>query len=378
MAGHDGADKKDCDADGVLRRLLQGRDRHQAGAGRAPQLPRPARVTPARAAATAVGRAADHLYHLAVQPVSVTPGALTLAELPEYLPEPALLTVLQGRGESLGVVALSGEAVTALIEVQALGRITARPSERRKPTRADAMICAEFVNQLMSELATEMVGMEGFEGIDGYRYATYLDDPRPLSLMLEDKAYRSLSFELRLGSPETRDVTIFIAIPHDGSAERPAPEVTKAKAEARSTRPSEPTPAAQPGETLKASVDAAPVELVGVLCRRHLTLAELRALTPGKVLSLPRVSLAEARIETTGGQVLATGKFGEAEGCHAIRLHDPQAGQKGASEIVARPRTSIPAHEPPMVDLEKPDEFRTATAGEQQLGETGRNVATGG
>lgn len=102
---------------GVLRRLLQARERTEVGSGKAPQLPHLSPPTPARAAATAVGRAADRLYKLPVQPISVTPGGLTLAELPELLPEGGLLAVLQGPGEALGVMALSFEAVTALIEI---------------------------------------------------------------------------------------------------------------------------------------------------------------------------------------------------------------------------------------------------------------------
>lgn len=373
MAGQMAAEDNRQDADGVLRRLLQARDQSLAGAGRAPQLPRPVKATPARAAATAIGRAADRLYHLAVQPISVTPGALMLAELPEYLPEPALLTLLQGPGDALGVAALCGEAVTALIEVQALGRVTARPSERRRPTRADAMICAEFINRLLSELAAELGEIEGFDGFDGYRYATHLDDPRPLSLMLEDKPYRSLVFKLRLGNADTRDVTIFMALPQMAGVTCGKPKPAgKAGAAASQTDAGAPAKAeagvpAAPQATLEASVRAAPVELVGILCRRRITLGELRGLTAGRTLSLPRVNLDEARIETPAGQLVATGKFGETEGCHAIRLRDPLAVATPKTVPLAAPASpsvgkATQAHlrdEPPMDDLQDSDDFRT-------------------
>lgn len=377
FAGQPGA------GDGVLRRLLAARDKAESGTGKAPHLPTMVPPTPARAAATAVGRAADKLYRLGVQPVAVTPGALTLAELPELLPMPSLLVVLQGPGDLLGVAALCPETVTALIEIQALGRVTARPAEKRRLTRSDAMICADFINALMAELATEMAGLEGFDTISGFRYATYLDDPRPLALMLEDKPYRSLAFQLRLGGSDTRDSTIFLALPQQPAQDRAPrahpglpPIAVAAPAEAprnpaQDTAPT-PTEAGTPGIAgdLAMAMAAAPVELVGVLCRRRMSLGELRGLATGKLVPLPRVSLADATLETLGGQVLATGKFGEAEGCHALRLRDPLAipdADAGPRKVTMPPMrdaagTGEPAMEIdaalPMDDLAHPDPFR--------------------
>ncbi|MCF3972747.1 FliM/FliN family flagellar motor switch protein [Paracoccus salsus] len=365
--GQDGPDG------GVLRRLLAARSQAASGAGRAPQLPQPAAPTASRAAATAIGRAADRLYHLGVQPISVTPGALTLAELPELLPAPALLAILQGPGDLVGAMALCPETVTALIEVQTLGRITARTAEPRRPTRSDAMMCADFINALMAELATEMLDVEGFAGIKGYRYASYLDDPRPLSLMLEDKPYRSITFNVRLGGAETRDTTIFLALPTRGEGkQKPAPSVPASSVVAAGEDPqAKSRTAAGPGSagakpvgapaasTLQAHVADAPVEMVGVLCRRRMTLGELRGLGEGKLLHLPKVSLTQSRLETRDGQLLAVGKFGEAEGCHAIRLSDPGAI---AEAPLSEPAPQEGRNEPPIADLNGPDPFRRDVA----------------
>ena len=246
-------------------------------------------------------------------------------------------------------MALGFETVTALIEVQALGRITARPAERRRLTRSDAAICVDFVNALMGDLGTEMAAVEGFGPIQGYRYATHLDDPRPLILMLEDRPYRSLAFDLRFGAAETRDGQILIAVPHkpDARPALPQPAVPNAA-------PSSPTGAAL-GATLASSMAAAPVEVVGVLCRRTMTLGELRALVPGKLMPLPRVTLTDARLETLDGQLLATGKLGEAEGCHALRLHDSAEGAAGSRLDPISPPVALPP-----ADLTDRDPFRAA------------------
>lgn len=341
---------------GVLRRMLQARAQVRLGQGGAPQLPAPPPPTPARAAATAIGRAADRLYQLPVRALSVRPGALTLAELPEMLPDLPLVAVLQGPGDLLGAVALCPQAVASLVEWQALGRVTNRGLERRRPTRSDAMLCADFINALLTELPVEMEGVEGFAAIAGYRFLTHLDDPRPLSLMLEDRPYRSLSFELSMGGAEAREGRVLLALPQPVGGALPRPEPAPAAI------PAPPPPPARPRPTLALPMQEAPIAVTGILCRKRVTLAELRGFLEGRLLSLPRTCLAGATLETQDGQVLATGKFGEAEGCHAIRLRDPdQAASDDAAPVMAAPvmglgmalgAALVPA------DLSQPDPFR--------------------
>lgn len=332
---------------GLLKTLLraQGRD-----ADKPARMAQPQPLSPARAAANAVGRAAERLYRMPVLPVDIKPGLATLAELPELLPDQALLAVLQGPGDRIGVMALGFDTVTALIEMQALGRITARPAERRRLTRSDAAICVDFVNALMADLGSEMAAVDGFGPIQGYRYATHLEDPRPLILMLEDRSYRSLSFDLRFGGTETRDGQILIAVPHKADTRQALPQPSPSQAPVSPAQADKMAPM-----SLAVAMAAAPVEVVGVLCRRTMTLGELRALVPGKLMPLPRVTLAEARLETRDGQLLATGKLGEAEGCHALRLQDhTQGASHPQHDPITPPVTMLPA------DLSDSDPFRAA------------------
>lgn len=344
--------------EGVLRRLLRTRSQARMGQGGAPQLPILAPPTPARAAATAIGRAADRLYKLPVRTLSVRPGALTLAELPELLPELPLVAVLQGPGDSLGVIALCPQAVAGLVEWQALGRVTSRDLERRRPTRSDALLCAEFIDAFLTELPTEMAGVEGFEAVAGFRFMTHLDDPRPLSLMLDDGPFRSLTFDLGLGAPDIREGRVLLALPQPAGLPRPRSDAAVPARPAASPAP----PPAAPRPTLAAAVQEAPVQLSAILCRRRISLAELRALTQGRLLTLPRNSLSQATLETADGQVLATGKFGEAEGCHALRLRDPALPSEEEAGGQVRPAVGslhgLSDMAPPQ-DLSQPDPFRS-------------------
>lgn len=369
------------DGAGVLRRLLQLRDQTQDGQMAATVVAPAQAPTPARAAATAFGRAAERLYGLAVQPISIRPGALTLAELPELMPEGALLLVLQGPADAVGVIALDPQTVTSLIEVQALGRLTSRPAETRRPTRSDAMICADFVDAVMQELGVEMAGIEAFSGVGGYRYAAFLDDVRTLSLMLEDTGYRSLACQLRLGSRDAREATILLALPQPGKAgaapltasTMPLPS-TDGAPPMRGAAPVAQVPAAKP--ELRQAVQQAPLEVTAILCRCRIGLGELQALTPGKMLPLPRISLSDARIETPDGQLLAIGKFGEADGCHAIRLRDPDAVAAPVVQVMTPAARSGSGDDLPLDDLSAPDEFRAVAVGGGEIVTSGALTST--
>lgn len=340
--------------------MLLTRTELRVGQGGAPDLPPAPAPTPARAAGIAVGRAADRLYGLPVRTLAVRPGALTLAELPELLPDLPMVAVLQGPGDLLGAIALCSQAVAALVEWQALGRVTMRALDRRRPTRSDAMLCAEFVDALMRELAAEMEGLDGFEALSGYRFLTHLDDPRPLSLMLEDRPLRSLTLDLAMGAQERREGRVLLALPQPAATARPRPDVAAPR----------PTPAPPPPRpSLVEPMRDAPVAVAAVLCRKRVSLAELRGFLDGRPLSLPRGCLSQAVLETAAGQVLASGKFGEAEGCHALRLRDP--AQAGAGPETDRLPDRVPvlgAGSGPggvaalaVVDLSQPDPFRAET-----------------
>lgn len=354
---------------GVLRAWLGG----AAGAGRSGTAPLPAPPPPSleRAAANAAARAANRIHGLQATAEAVTAGGITLAELPELLPEGALLAIVDGPAERLGVIALCPAMVASLIEMQAMGRISARAVPVRRATRTDAAIAAEFVNLLVEELATALAGLPVGEALTGMRYASYLDEPRPLPLMLEDGGFHGLTLSLRLGSSGERHGTILLAIPGAalpvvGALPGPATDAGDAPA-------SRSDPATRP--TLAEAMRHAPVPLVAVLCRRTVTLRELRALQPGTVLALPKNALDEVTMETATGQALAQGRLGEADGAFAVRLKGEEAapGLTVARAGSARGEAFVPGleglappaadhAEPPIADLDGPDLFRETAA----------------
>lgn len=373
---------------GVLCARLRRGAPPQAKAAPAP-VPPPAAPSVERLAAAAAARAASRAGRLPATAEAATSQGISLPELPELLPERALIAVIEAGGDRLGVAALCPTLLASLIEVQAIGHVTGRPVTARRPTRADAALAAEFVNHLLDELGGALSGLPGHAALAGYRYASHLDDPRPLSLMLEDGGFRAIRVDLRLGAGGERRGTLFVAVPATPSGEAPPLAVGAAPAAAvGGVGPARPRSAHQPAiaATLAPSVRQAPIPLVAVLCRRRISLRELRTLKPGDTISLPKAAVDDVWLETGRGQKLARGKLGEVDGCHALRLRHSDlpsaraaapglpAGQgdaaapgvlaaalpPGNGPLPVDPAAPAPLAEPPIGDLTAPDAFRVA------------------
>ena len=328
-----------------MKRAAAARAQAAADDPAAAPLPAPPPASLERSAANATARAADRAAGLVLVPDGVDARGITLAELPELLPEHALIAVIEAAGERLGVVALCPAMVASLIEIHAMRHVTSRPVEVRRATRADAAIAADFVNLLLDEYSDSVAGLPGQAALRGFRYASYLDDPRPLGLMLDDNGFRTLTIKLRIGPSGERRGSLFIAVPAVKEAAEPAASPPAApEASALGTVPGAREPGAamreSGGASLSQAMLAAPVALIGVLCRRPISLREVRALTPGHILTLPRDVLEACSIETPRGQKLAIGKLGEQDGRHALRLRD-SSGQTGNAAQAARAATRL-------------------------------------
>lgn len=313
------ADRTTAAGGSVLRRRIAARAAAlPAGPGAAEVIPVPATRTPDRIIASAIASAAERVHGLPLFFDRVTTGHAVVAELGDLFPEQALICVVEAGGDRIGAVAICPGLLTSLIEIQALGRVSSRAAVPRRPTRTDAAISTEFVDACLSALGRDLASHPGFEGIEGYRYASFLDDPRPLELMLDDTAYRLISVVLRAGPSGQRDGRMVFVLPAQPAALTPALPLAE--------RPVAAAPAASGDGVIAAQVQDVPIELFGVLCRRAITLGELQALAPGDQIALPPGALGLATLETPSGQTLAQGRLGALAGRHALRITAPAAG----------------------------------------------------
>ena len=271
----------------------------------APGVDRCWRVVLARAArdAMALGLEVSRLDQLRV----------SLTELLDMPVAHSLIAVLDGPQDGLGLMIISPPVLAAMTEMQTIGRVGAQLPAPRKPTRTDAAMVAGFIDTAMAGLEVALADEPDLVWAGGFRYASFLDDPRPLGLLLEDVAYRVQTAEVTLENG-MRAGHILLALPADGRGARP-----------RATMMTDPVEVVEQRFTadLTDQVHASSCVLHATLCKMALPLAEVMAFQVGDVLPMSVATVDQIMFEGLNGQHIAEGRLGLNRGMRAVRLTPP-------------------------------------------------------
>ncbi|HEX9859345.1 MAG TPA: flagellar motor switch protein FliM, partial [Paracoccaceae bacterium] len=127
----------------------------------------------------ALARAARDTMALVLEVPVLEATRRSLAELLDLAPERALVLVLEGPAEGLGVMMIAPPVLAALIEAQTMGRVQTGPALPRRATRTDAAMVAGFIDAALTGLEAALAAEEDLIWAGGFRYASFLDDPRP-------------------------------------------------------------------------------------------------------------------------------------------------------------------------------------------------------
>ncbi len=262
----------------------------------------------------ALARAARDTLKLDLEVTRLALERRSLAELLELPPERALIVVLEGPGEGLGLLVLDAAVLSAMIEALTMGKVGLAPLAPRKPTRTDAAMVANTIDTALVGLELALAQEADLIWASGFRYASFLDDPRPLGLLLEDISYRVLTTELSLAEGARKGIA-FLALPADGRGQSPAIGAEKPDTEAQAG------PAFS--QALAAQVEGADCVLDAVLARVSLPLSTVLHLSLGETIVLPNAALDRIRFEGLDGRAVAEGKLGQNRGSRAVRLTPP-------------------------------------------------------
>ncbi|MEI4470704.1 FliM/FliN family flagellar motor switch protein [Frigidibacter sp. MR17.24] len=283
-------------------------------------------MTTEKAMGQSMTRAAQELLSLPLRVMRQQEHRVTLADLPEFLEDRALMALLNGPGEGTGLMVVPPPMLSALIEMRTIGRLAAQMPAARRPTRTDATMAADFIDAFLVALEESLAGTLELIWAGGFRYGSYLDDPRPLPLMLEDAAYRAFRFELEFGpTGQARAGTCLLVLPAEGRGRHLA--VERLAAEPRAAAPAEDLQ--DWARRLEAAVLEAPGLLNGVLARVSLPLGRVLSLAPGQTIELPAGALDAARVEGPGGRLVARARLGRQQGQRALRLDLATSGGGG-------------------------------------------------
>ncbi len=258
----------------------------------------------------ALARAARDAMKLPLEVPSLRLSRASLAELLEMPADRALFAVLEGPAEGMGLLVLSPPILQGLIEQQTLGRVQSHAASPRKPTRTDAAMVAGLIDAALAGLEQALAQEADLIWAGGFRYASFLDDARPLGLLLEDFSYRILQAEVSLAHG-ARSGEVLLALPAEGRGTMPS---------YAAPQPQEDSDAPAFARALADRVEGAASELQAALTRVTLPLATIMSLRVGEVVALPTATLDHISIEGIDGRTVGLAKLGQNRGMRALRV----------------------------------------------------------
>jgi flagellar motor switch protein FliM len=256
----------------------------------------------------ALRRAAQETISLRLEVSSCRLRMLSLTEFLEMPGVRTLIGILDGPAEAMGVIVLSPEVLAGLVEVQTVGTVTTHAPLARKPTRTDAAMVAGFFDSALQELDLALAGQPEAVWAAGFRYASFLDDPRPLALMLEDATWQVAEAEVSLAGG-AKVGRILLALPAVGRGTNAVADAGRqAAADARFKA------------EMREQVGNATATLEAVLARVQVDLSKLLDMGVEDVLPLFGANLASVQLEAADGRRVATARLGQARGMRALRI----------------------------------------------------------
>ena len=294
-------------------------------------------LTAERAIGQALSKAAQDMFALPLQVAAISEGRRSLADLPEALDPLSLIAVIEGPDEGLGIVALPPETLSVLLEVQTMGTLAKAAPPPRKPTRIDASMVVDFLDTVLAEIEETLAETEAVIWAGGFRYASYLDDPRPLGLLLEDVGYRLWQVEMGFGVGGERRGRLVWAVPVNGRGQalRRWPGAAEALPVSGpgAVAALEAQKAAEWQNRLHASVMGAATQIDAVLDRVSLPLSAVLRLRPGMSLPISADALENLTLEGAGRRCLASARLGQHRGLRAVRVTETGEASPGIKEM---------------------------------------------
>lgn len=288
-----------------------------------------AKVGPERQWQLAFARAARDLAALDVDVRGGRVDYLSLSELLDVPPARSFLCVLEGPQQALGFLCLSPELLSIIIEMQTTSRLSRVAGEARKPTRTDAAMVAGLIDAALLGFGHSLGDEVDVSWAKGFTYASFLEDVRPLGLILDDERFAVIQSEVSVPG-SNRQGRLVVALPA-------TPRETAAGISAQ-----EP-PGDQNGDAsfqlaLGDMVLASEASLNAVLTRIRLPLSQVMTLAEGDIFALPTARIECLSLETADGRVLASARLGQAGGMRAVRIIDDAAVPQSTAIVTAQMR----------------------------------------
>ncbi|KQI70997.1 flagellar switch protein FliM [Loktanella sp. 5RATIMAR09] len=268
-------------------------------------------LTSSRAVRLALTKAANDSVGLVLTVESVGEEVIALDDMLATLGADLMLVGLERDGALSGLIALDMEMRAAVLEMETMGTVLARPADTRAPTQTDKALCDPVLHSFLGAFPQAVLGtpLEGW--MDGVAIGAKVESARAAGLVLMDRTYRIVRMSVDLGVADRR-AQLVIALPLVEVAAVPeaAPPVP-----------------VDWHQIFRENVHDAPACLEALLYRAPISLATAQALQVGTVLPLPGCTVNSVRLLSPDGHEVAQAKLGQIGGYRAVRLEPAPAPQ---------------------------------------------------
>lgn len=279
-----------------------------------------------------IARAAANLFDLAISVIGIRQVRADQDVVGQYLPDQKLLILLDGPPGLTGALVLDRALMVALVQQQTMGRVTARTPDERPFTATDAAMVAPLVDATLERAAKLAELPADVLCLTGFRFGARVEDRRSALLALDADEYRVFDLTLELdGGPLQGEMCLILPDqkPQAGTTQEPS--------------------TAQDSPTLGHAIGVARADLIAVISRVRVPLAELSKMQPGDLLPLVQERLDRIELVSITGQKVAVARLGQTGGLRALRLNENRSPMQGDRDAFASGiATKTPVLDDPM------------------------------
>ena len=251
--------------------------------------------------ATTMPRDANNLFGLRLRVSGTRSDDLTKAELVASIRSDELIYLLEGDRQPAGICVLSSGLLSALIEIQFAGRVSATAPRERTPTALDGIMACDVVDRWIASARGEGSRMDILHQLPFARHnrSRMVPDARHADLALDPLIFSVLEIELDVFDG-VKSGSIRFAVPARQSGMKPV--------------------RAAASGFVREVIGETETALSVVLARVTRPLDYVGSLAVGDSFELPLSALGEAALVDSSGRVLARGALGQQRGQKAVRL----------------------------------------------------------
>ncbi len=257
-----------------------------------------------RALRLGLARAAGDGMGLALSVIGAKQAVRAQDDMASRVPQGWLLLIFSSDQGGVAAICLEPGCVSAIVQQQTIGMVTADPPSDRAFTDTDAAMAAPLIEDMLRRALDLVEAPSDVASLAGFEFASRAEDRRALILAMVDDSYRvfDLTVELAGGA---RQGEVLVLLP-----DRPLSDGDQVD------------DATQPGLSLDQASGVMRAELNAVINRFSLPLSALSALAAGDVLPLHGARVDRVEVLAIDRARPAVGRLGQCGGMRAVRINE--------------------------------------------------------